>query len=369
MRIERVAIFAVDIPFTHQVAISKGARSAASNIFVKIEIQGGVYGWGEGSPYPSLTGETQAGCLAAARTFASSLIGRDATEIDALLNEFQQMFRGHASTRCAFDIALYDILGKLAQMPLFRLFGGQRRELRTDYTIGILSSVEETTAEAQLAVQQGFETVKLKTGRKGFEDVSHVQAVRKIIGESRKLRIDSNQAWNHSAACRNIQEMGNQDLEFCEQPLPYWDVEGHAQLRRQLTVPIALDESVFDIHEALVVVNARAADVINIKLGKCGGIHHALKIETIASASNVICMVGCFGETRLGLTAAAHFAMARPNVRYIDLDSSLIHSLDPVKGGMEFDQSSGGILHLPDAPGLGASIDETKIQNTLIAEY
>ncbi|MFP3525585.1 enolase C-terminal domain-like protein, partial [Pantoea sp. SIMBA_072] len=125
-------------------------------------------------------------------------------------------------------------------------------------------------------------------------------------------------------------------IEYLEQPLPAWDVDGFAELRANTRMPICADESVFSHIDALRLIKADAVDFLNIKLVKSGGVNTALKINSIAEAAGVRCMIGCFGESRLGLSAAAHVACARPNIQFIDLDSALHFCADPVKGGLEY---------------------------------
>jgi len=267
--------------------------------------------------------------------------------------------------RSAFDMALYDIAAKAANMPLFRFLGGERRPIRTDMTISIQEEVEHTVARAKEILAAGFDTIKLKVGRPGLGDVAHVEAVRELAGPDVHLRIDANQGWDLATAVANIEAMKSLNLQYAEQPLKAWDLDGLARLRCKANTPICVDESVFDHVDALKVVQAGAADYINIKLGKSGGIHTALKINAIAEAADIRCMIGCFGESRLGLSAAAHVAVARPNITFIDLDAAYQFDDDPITGGLRYDQPVGGAIDLPDLPGLGAEFDEECLEGGL----
>ena len=149
------------------------------------------------------------------------------------------------------------------------------------------------------------------------------------------------------------------NLDYSEQPLPVWDIDGLARLRDKVDLPICADESVFDDKDALKLIRAGAADYLNIKLAKSGGIHTALRINAVAEAAGAKCMIGCFGESRLGLGAAAHLVLAKPNIVFLDLDSALDFKADPVIGGMQYDQQIGGLIHITDEPGHGASFDES----------
>ena len=152
-------------------------------------------------------------------------------------------------------------------------------------------------------------------------------------------------------------------IAYSEQPIAAWDYENLRRLRDKVDTPICADEFVFDDKDALKLVSMGAVDYLNIKLGKSGGINTGLRIEAIARAAGCKCMIGCFAESRLGLTAAAHLASARPNIHFLDLDSPLNLKSDPVSGGMVYDDVTTGGINLPDTPGLGASIDEAFLQD------
>jgi L-alanine-DL-glutamate epimerase-like enolase superfamily enzyme len=259
-------------------------------------------------------------------------------------------------------MALYDLAAKAAEMPLYQFLGGEPRPLRTDLTIGLQDTVEETVSRAQQILDAGFDAIKLKVGRPGLADVAHVAAVRQLAGPSIAIKVDSNQGWDYPTAVANIRAMEGLNLQYSEQPLAVWDIDNLARLRSKVDLPICADESVFDDKDALRLVRAGAADYLNIKLGKAGGIHTGLKINAIAEAAGCKCMIGCFSESRLALSAAAHLAMARPNICFLDLDSAFHFDQDPVLGGVTYDNKVGGVLHLPDTPGHGALFDESVLE-------
>ncbi len=358
MKIIRVDIHKFDIPFKHAVVVPIGILKAANNVLIVITTDSGLKGYGEASPFSPISGDTQESNYENARHFAVSIMGKDPCAVEARMSEFNCRSKAQPSLRSAFDMALYDILGKAAKLPLYRLLGGEKRALRTDFTIGLQESVAKTLDLLREGLDQGFNEVKLKVGRPGLADIEHVAAVRQFAGPDLAIKIDSNQGWDFPTAVANLQAMEPFGILYSEQPLVHWDHENLRQLRSLVKIPICADESVFDDQDALKLVNMGAVDYLNIKLGKAGGITTALRIEAIARAANHKCMIGCFAESRLGLTAAAHLACARPNIAFLDLDSALSLSSDPVIGGITYDQVTGGKISLPEAPGLGASISE-----------
>jgi L-alanine-DL-glutamate epimerase-like enolase superfamily enzyme len=358
MKISRIDIYKFNIRLTHPTVVPIGILDAANNVIIRIGTDSGLMGWGEASPFAPITGDTQESAFDHARLLAMTILGKDPLAVDARTAEISAETVGETSLRSAFDMALYDLLGQAAGLPLYALFGGERRALRTDFTIGMQDSVAQTLERVEECVDMGFDEIKLKVGRPGLADVEHVAAVRKLVGPEIAIKVDSNQGWDYPAAVANLRAMEPLGLQYSEQPLAAWNYEDLRRLRDKVAIPICADESVFNDRDALKLVSMGAVDYLNIKLGKSAGLGTALRIESIARAAGNSCMIGCFAESRLGLTAAAHLASARPNIRFLDLDSAYDFDTDPVEGGIIYADEPGGSIVLPDGPGLGATIKE-----------
>lgn len=313
---------------------------------------------GEASPFTPITGDTQESNYETAQQLALLIKGKNPNAIESRMAEINGCTVSEPSIRSAFDMAFYDLLGKISNLPLYALLGGERREIWTSTTIGLQDTVQQTVSHAERILHQGFDSIKLKVGRPGLEDVAHVKAVRELAGPDMLIKIDSNQGWDYQTALANICAMEPLNLQFCEQPIAAWDYDNLNRLREKVVLPICADESVFDDKDALKLIIAGAVDYLNIKLGKSGGICIVLKINAIADAAGCKCMIGCFAESRLGLSAASHLAMARANIHFLDLDSAYVLTEDPVIGGMRYDEKIGGLIHLTETPGHGAVIDE-----------
>ena len=363
MIIKAIDIYKLDIEKTIVTKAPIGILSSVNNIVIKITTDTGLVGWGEASPFAPITGDSQATNLATAVQLAGLIKGKPALAIEARMAEINGFTVSEPSIRSAFDMALYDLAAKAADMPLYQFLGGEPRPLRTDLTIGLQDTVEETVSRAQEILDAGFDAIKLKVGRPGLADVAHVAAVRQLAGPGIAIKVDSNQGWDYPTAVANIRAMEGLNLQYSEQPLAVWDIDNLARLRSKVDLPICADESVFDDKDALRLVRAGAADYLNIKLGKAGGIHTGLKINAIAEAAGCKCMIGCFSESRLALSAAAHLAMARPNICFLDLDSAYSFKTDPVIGGITYDDQIGGLIHVPDRPGHGAEFDEAALSD------
>ena len=285
MIIAGIDIYQLNIGLQHPIRVPLGVIESAQNVAIKLTTDSGLVGWGEASPFAPITGDSQATNLATAVQLAGLIKGKPALAIEARMAEINGFTVSEPSIRSAFDMALYDLAAKAADMPLYQFLGGEPRPLRTDLTIGLQDTVEETVSRAQEILDAGFDAIKLKVGRPGLADVAHVAAVRQLAGPSIAIKVDSNQGWDYPTAVANIRAMEGLNLQYSEQPLAVWDIDNLARLRSKVDLPICADESVFDDKDALRLVRAGAADYLNIKLGKAGGIHTGLKINAIAEAA------------------------------------------------------------------------------------
>jgi L-alanine-DL-glutamate epimerase-like enolase superfamily enzyme len=279
--------------------------------------------------------------------------GRDPFTLAAIMAEMDGFSPANTSMKAALEMAIWDICGKLAGQPVYKLLGGYRDSFETDITIG-MGTPAEMANKATKYVQDGFKTLKIKLGDGPEPDTARMKAIRDAIGYDIKLRTDANQGWSAAETVHALRMMEKYQTQICEQPVPYWDVEGLKFARDNSPTPIMADESVHSPHDAFAVVRENAVDCINIKLMKSGGLLRGAQIATVAAAAGVTCMVGCMEETRLALTAGAHLVCSQKNIVYADLDAFLELSVDPVIGGM---QIKDGVVTLPNTPGLGVDID------------
>ena len=295
---------------TEPFHIALGTISAAENILVRLRTREGVVGWGESCPYVAVTSETQATDLAIGKDLAIFVRGRDPFTLAAIMAEMDGFSPANTSMKAALEMAIWDICGKLAGQPVYKLLGGYRDSFETDITIG-MGTPAEMAAKATKYVQDGFKTLKIKLGEGPEPDTARMKALRDAIGYGTKLRTDANQGWTAAETVRALRMMEKYQMQICEQPVPYWNVEGLKFARDNSPTPIMADESVHSPHDAFAVTRENAVDCINIKLMKAGGIMRGAQIATVAAAAGVTCMVGCMEETRVGLTAGAHLVPRR----------------------------------------------------------
>jgi L-alanine-DL-glutamate epimerase-like enolase superfamily enzyme len=265
----------------------------------------------------------------------------------------------NATIKSAFDIALHDLAAKAAGQPLYRYLGGKKKEIETDLTIGI-GTPEEMAQTAVRFKADGVRIIKIKLGKNGPEDVQRVRQIRTAVGPDIGLRIDANQGWDFDSARDALQQMGPLDIQFCEQPMRHWHDDRLPELRRSVPIPVMADESVFSHHDARRLIAANACDYVNIKFAKSGGILEATRINEVCEKHSIPCMMGGMLESRVALTAFAHFALAHNNIIFYDMDTCMLgHKEDPVTGGVRYRSY---FLDIPDTPGLGADADDAFLQ-------
>ena len=348
-------IYRFSIPM-HPFTIATGTMHYAQNIFLRVHTDDGMYGVGECSAFPMIAGETQSTCFEMAKDFAALWKGKDEDAIDDRLDELNAFTAFNRTIKSAFDMALFDLAAKRAGVPLYRYLGGNRKSLQTDLTIGI-AAPEAMAATAKEFISQGVQILKVKLGKDASTDIDRVRLIREAVGPQPRIRIDANQGWTFDEAKTVLQAIAAYEIDFCEQPMRYWDDAQLPSLRRHSPIRIMADESVFDHHDAERLIQAGACDYINIKFAKSGGIREALLINKVCESSGIRCMMGGMLESRVALTAFAHFATTQDNIIFYDMDTCMLgHKVDPVTGGVRY---SNYFVELPDTPGIGADVDES----------
>ena len=353
LKIKDVEIYYFDIDLVEPFTISLGTVTSTNGVLVRVLTDGGIIGLGESCPFQPITGETQESNIATARSIREMLKGKDALAIEAANRTIGPFTHSNPSIVAAFDMALYDILGKAAALPAFRLLGGDKTSFETDITTGI-DTTEKMVKAAKENVAKGFRILKLKMGHEPDEDIEHIRAIREAVGDGIALRVDANQGYTVPQAIHALRGIERFNIQYCEQPVLMTDVDGMREVRRESPIPIMADEALFFPTDAIKLIKADACDYFNIKLMKAGGMTNSLKISMIGEAANIRCMLGCMNETRLALTAAAHVHGAQRNIIFADLDGHFSHVVDPIIGGFTVKD---GVITLPETPGLGCDVD------------
>ncbi len=359
MKILQTEIYKYSIPM-EPFTIATGTMHYAQNVFIRICTDANITGVGECSAFPMITGETQSTCFEMAKEFAALWKNKNAFAIEERMNELHAFAAYNNTIKSAFDMALHDINAQYVKLPLYKFLGGNKiKKLETDLTIGI-NTPQQMAEQAKEFIERGVHILKIKLGKNAQEDVQRIKLINEVVGEEITLRIDANQGWDYKDAVYVLTSMEKYNIEFCEQPLHKHDDPLLPQLKKISPVKIMADESVFDHYDAIRLIEADACEYVNIKFAKSSGISEAKKINAVCEEKNIPCMMGGMLESRVALTAFAHFATAFDNVKFYDMDTCMLgHKIDPVIGGVIYNNF---FVELPESIGIGADVDENFLQ-------
>ena len=351
-KITDVSIFRRDFQLRNPSIVAYEALDVAPNIAVRVELANGLVGWGNAAPDEHVTGETADGVERTLHEILKPfLIGKDASRIETLWPQLCQLAPNQPTAVAAVDIALYDLLGKAAGLPLCRLLGNAKSEIETTITLSI-EDLPTTLARAIEFQSQGFRALKIKCGLNADDDIERIRQIRQTVGEQIRLTIDANQGYSVADSLRVFAAIEACRIEFAEQPVAATDLEALREVCRRSPIPVMADESVLSTVDVL----KTPAKLVNLKLMKTGGITGALKANAVAEARGIRAMVGCMDESRISMAAAAHFALAMNNVIYADLDGHIDIIDDFAEQGILIED---GLVRTNEAAGLGLVIAET----------
>lgn len=355
MKIKEVEAWSVTMELREPYTISYETIDRTTNVFLRIETDREVVGFGCAAPDPQITGETSQSVLKAVdEVIYPSLKGSDPLRSALLIERLSPLLKSQPSALAAVDMALHDILGKVSGLPLWKLLGGFRDRIKTSVTIGILPE-DETVVRARDLVAEGFKCLKIKGGKDVDSDIVRVLKVREAVGSEIELRFDANQGFSVEQALKFVKETRSAHLELFEQPTPKGESDLLGRVTGSVQIPVMADESLMTLRDAFRIARRNLADMVNVKLMKVGGISVALQINAVARSAGLEIMVGCMDESALSIAAGLHFALARPNVLYADLDGHLDLIDDPCSGAVII---RNGILFPTDRPGLGFDIPD-----------
>jgi len=350
MKITAVDFISVEMPLRVPYTIAYETIEKVTNIFIRIKTDGSLVGFGCAAPDLAVTGEDAHSVKSAIESAVIPLLQqRDPFRSSLIMDELREKIINGPSILAAVDMALYDILGKKAGLPLWKLLGGFRSKILTSVTIGILP-LDETVAMAKAFCDQGFKSLKIKGGIDVDHDIERIKSVRNVVGNSIELRFDANQGYSADQAIKLVKETEMEKLELLEQPTSRNEPDLLGRVTDNVPIPVMADESLMDLRDAFRLARHELVDMVNIKLMKVGGISEALHINSVARSARLEVMVGCMDESALAIAAGLHFALARPNVMYADLDGHLDLINDPAATCFTL---TNGYLIPNELPGLG----------------
>lgn len=352
MTITEVRCHRLEVPLHTPFVTALRSTTTLSTTVVELVDAEGNRGFGEAPQVWRVTGESLAGaeaCLAG--PLADVVRGHDPDDLVPLLQRVQASVVGNNGAKAAMDIALHDLAARRTGLSLPRFLGTTTHRVATDVTVSA-GEVEALGMTAHQRVADGFGVLKLKVGTDAATDVERIRTVRRAVGPEVRLRVDANQGWTPKEAIRAIRmlEDAGVDLEFVEQPVAAADLAGMARVTAAVATPVMADESVFGVRDLVAVIDRNAADLVNVKLAKCGGLHVAHTLLGLAKAHGIGTIVGSMMEGPIGVGAAAALVAAHGTTYVSDLDAAWWAERSPVRGGAHY---SAGSIVLPETHGLG----------------
>lgn len=365
MKVTRIETIPVNVPINPDRAIvgARGGHLESPFLIVRVHTDEGLTGIGEVSSTPGWSGEDQLTAAHHIRAYIEpALLGKDPREVQRLDTAMRSVVAFNPFTRAGVEMALWDILGKAAGLPLYRLWGGPvRAQVRTKFSVSGLAP-ERAAEIAAWAVTQGFTAMKVKVGRELATDMTRVSAVRAAVGPDVRLGVDANGGWSASTAREAAARLSQLDVAFLEQPVAPERIEELARVRAHSSIPIIADESVWDRHDAMAVIRAEAADALSVYVGKGGGLGEARAVIGLAEAAGVACTIGSNLELGPATAAMIHLGLASPGIadESYPCDILSVFFYEDMLLQEPLPITAGSALPI-DRPGLGVELDEQKL--------
>ena len=371
MRIERAVVTMTKIPVRRAHRMAIGTTLAQENIILRLYTDDGLEGLGE-APHMvevSLKGESPGTVMLMLRDrLLPAVRGMNPFEIERIQQVMERTVPWNYRAKSAVNLALYDLVGKALGTPAHTLLGGRVRDtVPLSWSIPITDG-DAGAREAAEKIAQGWGILKLKLGRPDpTEDVEMVRAIREAAGPQVRIRVDANQAYDVKTAIRVAQRIEKYDVEFFEQPVAWWDLDGLAEVSRATVLPIMADESATTLFGAVEVARRRAAQIFSIYVSTSGGLLNAKKMGDLGAIHGIAGYVGGALEGPIGVAAGLHFAGSTPSVTYgCELYGQFLLEEDVAAEPLHF--RDGGLV-VPTGPGLGVALDEDKLRHHTLETF
>lgn len=365
MKVARIECIPVCVPLKKGMTTktAHGEHVTSGYVIVRVYTDDGLIGLGEATVSALWSGETQATAMAVIREcLEPAVLGLDPRDISVIRGSMDAAIKLHPFTKAAVEMAMWDIAGKAVGLPVYQLLGGKCREKIRIKLVVWARDIAESRAMTERHLANGVTCIKVKTGLDPMTDIARVRAVRDVCGPDIPITIDSNCGWTVQQAKFCLNALTDVNLLLAEQPIPPGDHAAMAELRRDTTIPIMADESIFTLQDAWLLANHRAVDIFSIYPGKHGGISATCDIVAIARAAGIRCTIGSNLELGIGTAAMLHVAAAFPE---IDTDSfpadtigPLYHEADLLTHRLVLGPPNAAA---PDGPGLGVELDEEQL--------
>ncbi|MCS6994231.1 MAG: dipeptide epimerase [Anaerolineales bacterium] len=355
MRITNLEISPLDLTLETALTVAYGSYPVLNYALLKIVTDEGLIGLGEASPDPEVTGETQETVLDALERARPLLVDADPLQVEPLLRRCRAAIPAFPAALAAIDMALYDLLGQALGAPVHQLLGGLARPAIGLYPVIPLDEPPVMAVMSARFVEMGAQILKVKLGSSPDLDLLRLNEIRAAVGDSVLLRLDINQGWRDAETTLSVlRRLDGFNIEWIEQPVLAADLTGLAAVAAATDIPIMADESCHTAADALKIACLGAADMLNIKLMKCGGLSEARKLLAVAESAGLPCILGSMGESSIGSAAGLHFAAAHPSIVACEVIGPLFITNDPAAGYQV--EMSTFQAQVSTAPGLGVTL-------------
>lgn len=366
MKVTAVKAIPVSVPaetaYETSIPLVSGAEHKFDHVLVQIETDAGVTGLGESAPLSSWPHGLSQGAVNSLikETLAPVVEGRRIEHIPRIIDDCSETLPGEPFPLCGIDMALWDALGKARDLPVYDLLGGPVNEIHSidlHYTISI-KEPKKIQVDVKNATEAGYSAIKIKVGGPDFATEREAIAAIAEVAPDTNIRIDANQGWTVPEALRRIPILNEAagGLVLVEQPIDYDNIAGMSRLRESVAPPILADEACFGPRSVAMLARADACDIVNVKLGKAGGLSRASDVATVADAHGLPCFMGGMFELGVGAAANAHFAASCPNITY-PTGALHVHAADALVQERAQWTPDTGTFTIPDSAGLGVTLD------------
>jgi L-Ala-D/L-Glu epimerase len=377
MKITRVEVTPITVPYKIPLRHAFGGRTAGNYIVVKITTDEGLTGAGSGAVLaPGHSGESIDSALAHIGLFApQALIGKDPFQIDAIMAHIDKLIYANWLSKAPIDFALYDLKGKAMNTPVYELLGGLTRDKALIEFIVSLAEPEVMAEMAKKYMDAGFAGLKIKSSGEPALDIERFRKVREAVGSDVRISVDMNEAYNRAInALPVIKAMVDMGLVYIEQPVPRHDIGGLKFLKERIDVPMCVDEGGWSVREAKAVIEARAADIFHTVPSRIGGFTKAIRYRSLIESAGLDMCVSAYNGTGLEHAASCHFIFS---TNLTDAIPEQPVGILYLYGGFSSDDVSGditkkingrikdGYLYKPEGPGLGVELDEDMVNRYL----
>lgn len=366
MKITAIETFPTRIPLKHQrrMVSALGRHERSDFLLIRVTCDDGSQGVGEATVTPRWSGETVWGAQALLdEVFTPALLGCDPRDRSEIEHRMDALAVDNWFAKSAIEMALWDLAGRAAGVPVFELLAGPVRPLTVHNRFSLGAYTPDVAAQrAAERVAAGFDTIKVKVGTDPQTDIDRVLAVRQAVGGGVTLTIDANGGWDAEQARHCLKRLAVADIAWVEQPLPRGNYSDLRRLRQQLGCRVLADESCFDLVEARELILQQCCDALTLYPGKQGGIAKARAIASLAAQHGIICTIGSNLEWDVGAAAMLHFVVATENVQVERLPGDCLgpayHEFSIAREPLQID---GPRVTLSRRAGLGIEVDWQRV--------